>query len=220
MKKLLIAANWKSNMTKFEAKKWLEDFSMYPIQEGVEVVVFAPFTLLEMISSYIKINDMPILLGAQDISPFGKGAYTGEISAEQIKEFATYVLIGHSERRSNFTESKDMINKKIEKAKEADLSMLVCVSDLDQVKSLSVSDLALAYEPIEAIGTGKPQDPNEAQSFVSQIKDILNTTVIYGGSVNSENVINYTGIDNISGVLVGSASLDAKSFVDIIKNAS
>lgn len=219
MKKLVIAANWKSNMTRLEAKKWLEDFSMYEVPSDIKIVIFAPFTLLDMLSAYIKINDLPIFVGAQNISPFGKGAYTGEICAQQIREFATYVLIGHSERRSNFNESNEMINKKIEKAKEEGLQIMICVSDLDQVKILATNDLVIAYEPIEAIGTGKPQDPKEAELFVNQIKETSNVDVVYGGSVNGENVINYTGLDNVNGVLVGSKSLDAKSFVDILKNA-
>jgi triosephosphate isomerase (TIM) len=219
MKNLLIAANWKSNMTKIEAKKWLEDFSMMSIPGNVELVLFAPFTLLDILCGYIRVNDLKITLGAQDVSQFGFGAYTGEISAEQIKEFADYALIGHSERRTNFNESIEVINKKIEKAKEAGLKILVCVSSLDQVKSLPDTELTIAYEPVSAIGTGNAEDPKSVFEMASRIKEIRNVNVIYGGSVNGQNIKDYLSIDNISGVLVGSASLDANSFGEIIKNA-
>lgn len=219
MKNLLIAANWKSNMSKDEAKKWLEEFSLESLPEGVQVVLLAPFTLLDMISAYIRVNSLPIDLGAQDLSPFDKGAYTGELAAEQLKEFCSYVLIGHSERRSNFKEDEEIVNKKIEKAKAAGLKIIVCVSDISQVKSLVAEDLVIAYEPLGAIGTGNAEDPGDVASFVSQIKEIKNAEVIYGGSVNPENVKNYTGLENINGSLVGSESLRSGSFSQVIKNA-
>ena len=76
MKNLLICANWKSNVTRNEAKKWLEEFSLTSYPQGSEIFLFAPFTLLDMISGYIRVNDLPIQLGAQDISPFDPGAFT------------------------------------------------------------------------------------------------------------------------------------------------
>ncbi len=220
MKKLINAANWKSNMTKFEAKGWLENFSLLDHPSESETVLFAPFTLLDMLSSYIRINDvLPVNLGAQDISPFDKGAFTGEINADQIKEFGNFVLIGHSERRSNFNESNDLINKKIEKALSAGLRVIVCVSNLEQVKALNSSEIIIAYEPLSAIGTGNAENPEDVKSFVDNIKEIKNVKVIYGGSVKAENVNQYTSLENIEGVLVGSASLDANSFSSLIKNA-
>lgn len=219
MKNLLIAANWKSNMTKFEARKWLEEFSLFDYPQEVEIVLFAPFTLLDMLDSYIKINDLPITLGSQDISPFDSGAFTGEVNAAQIKEMASYVLIGHSERRLNFSESNEMINKKIDKAKSVGLNVMVCISDLEQVKALNTSDFVIAYEPLSAIGTGNPQNPDEVINFVKKIKEIKNVSVVYGGSVKQDNVKNYTSLENIDGSLVGSESLNAKSFSTLITNA-
>lgn len=219
MKNLLIAGNWKSNMVKSEARQWLEEFSEQDFPENAEIVIFAPFTLLDMISAYIKVNDLPVRLGAQDISPFEKGAYTGEINVEQIKEFGDYVLIGHSERRSNFSESDEMVNKKIEMAKAAGLNIVVCVSNLDQVNKLSSRDLVIAYEPIDAIGTGNAEDPKHTSEIASEIKNQTSASVIYGGSVNPENVKKYTGLENINGVLVGSESLHPRSFVSLIRNA-
>jgi triosephosphate isomerase len=219
MKKLIIAANWKSNMTKEEAEIWLREFSTQDFSGLPEVILLAPFTLLDMASAYIKEKDLDIALGAQDISPFEKGAYTGEIYSGEIKEFCSYVLIGHSERRSNFNETDEIVNKKIEEAASSGLNIIVCVSNISQVRSLTTDNLVIAYEPLDAIGTGNAENPEDVESFVNQIKEIKNSVVIYGGSVNSEIVKNYTGLENINGVLIGSESLKANSFSDIIRNA-
>lgn len=219
MKNKLLAANWKSNMTKDEAKAWFEEVSKSNIPNSLGIVIFPPFTFLDFLDFLIKANNLSFKLGAQDISPFDLGPYTGEVSAHQIKEFADYVLIGHSERRSNFNESNELVNKKIDKALLVDLIPIVCVSNLDQVRSLSPGNFIIAYEPIAAIGTGNPEDPKTVFSMVSQIKQIKNADVLYGGSVNENNIKEYLDIENISGALVGGASLDSKSFTNILKNA-
>ena len=221
MKKTLIAANWKSNKTKNEAKNWLEKVSVQNFEESLEVVILAPFTLLDTISGYIRVNDLPFKLGAQDVSPFDSGAYTGEVSAAQIKEFADYVLIGHSERRANFGESDEMVRKKVERAIAQELKPIVCISDLSQVANLKFDqELIIAYEPLEAIGTGKPQDPNSVESMANQIRAKMNATrIIYGGSVNADNLRDYVNLDGIEGALVGGGSLNSSSFIDILKNA-
>src|SRR5579872_3663207 len=109
MKKLYIIANWKSYKTTQEAKDWLIEakkmLSEKPLTENKVFVLCVPFTLLSLVSQFIHENSLPIFVGSQDISPFGMGAYTGEINAAQIKEFANYALIGHSERRRYFHES-------------------------------------------------------------------------------------------------------------------
>lgn len=219
MKNKLLAANWKSNKTKFEAKDWLVEISNYEFPEGVEVILFPPSTLLDVVSGYVRVNSMPFKIGAQDVSPFGPGAYTGEVSAEQIKEFADYVLIGHLERRVNFSESTDMIIKKIDRAISVGLTPIVCVSELKELSGLSSSRIVVAYEPISAIGTGEAMDPNLVEDFSKEIKKINIQNVIYGGSVNSENVKNYLSLPSVDGLLVGGQSLDPKSFADLIKNA-
>lgn len=207
-------------MTKEEARKWLEDFSSYEISENIDVILFPPFTLLDVLSSYIKINDLKIKLGAQNVSHFPKGAFTGEVYAREIKEFAEYVLIGHSERRSNFNETNEIINEKIKAAMEAKLKIIVCVSNIEQVKELIDGEYIIAFEPIEAIGTGNPENPKDVSSMISKITEIKKVEVLYGGSVDPDNVRDYTSKDNISGTLVGSESLKANSFIEIIKNAS
>lgn len=219
MKNKLLAANWKSNKTKFEAKDWLVEISNYEIPTGIEVIIFPPFTLLDIISGYVRVNSMPFKIGAQDISPFDSGAFTGEISARQIKEFASHVLIGHSERRNNFLENADMIAKKVDKALSEGLTPIVCVSSLEQANNLKSDKIIFAYEPIGAIGTGKPEDSSSVEKIARQIKKTNNHRVIYGGSVNAQNIKNYLDLSSIDGALVGGDSLDSKSFANIIQNA-
>lgn len=225
MKNKILVANWKSNKTKTEAKNWLEEVSAQSFPEILEVIILAPFTLLDTISGHIRVNDLPFKLGAQDVSPFDSGAYTGEISAKQIKEFADYVLIGHSERRTNFSEDKEIVRKKIEKAIAAGLTPIVCVSDLSQIDNLeSNKEIVIAYEPPGVISTSgpnaSPESPALVSEFIKKLKERLSVEVIYGGSVDADNIRKYLSLENISGVLVGGQSLDPGSFINILKNAS
>ena len=200
MKKLLIAANWKSNKTKNEARNWIFELSRQIFPENLEIVIFPPLTLLDFLDSFIKANDLHFKLGAQNISPFEQGSYTGEVSADQIKEFANYSLIGHSERRENFAEDEALINRKIEQAISQSLTPIVCISNLGQVRNLSSGRIVIAYEPLDAIGSGKPEDPRSVFNTINQIKQVRNVKVLYGGSVDSSNIKNYTSQENISGV--------------------
>ncbi len=219
MKNKLLAFNWKSNKTKIEAKDWLVDASSVEVPEGIKVVVFPPFTLLDVMNGYVRVNSLPFSIGAQDVSPYGKGAYTGEVSAEQIKEFSEYVLIGHSERRINLKEDANMISKKVDQALSQKLKIIVCISSLDELLELKPEGLVIAYEPIGAIGTGNASSPKEVEEMSKKIKDMGFKDVIYGGSVNSENIKTFLGLSLVDGVLVGGESLDPKSFINIIGNA-
>ena len=123
MRKLLIVANLKSYKNENEAKNWLEDFKK--IKElnldlsQKEIIICPSFTQLFSFSSYFSSNNIEVKLGAQNVSPFDEGAFTGEVNAKQIKDFAQYVLIGHSERRNNFQESEKMLEEKVKRALEA-----------------------------------------------------------------------------------------------------
>lgn len=221
MKKTLIAANWKSNKTKTEAKNWLEEIFTQTIPEHLEVVIFCPFTLLDTISGYIRVNSLPFKLGAQDISPFDCGAYTGEVSGAQIKEFADYVLIGHSERRSNFSESDKLLEQKVNRALEAGLEPIFFVQNSETVIPPGIK--TIVYEPPGSISTvsgGTPDSPENVSSNIEKINAGRSfESILYGGSVNSNNVKSYLNLKNISGVVVGAQSLDPKSFIEVIKNA-
>ena len=220
MKNKLLAFNWKSNKTKIEAKNWLVEASSVEVPSGIQVVVFPPFTLLDVMIGYVRVNSLPFTIGAQDVSPFGSGAYTGEVSAEQIKEFSEYVLVGHSERRNNLKEDNEIISKKVDQALSQELKTIVCVSNLDELPDLKSESLIIAYEPIQAVGTGNASSADEVEKVAKKIKEVGFKNVIYGGSVNSENVKTFLDLSSIDGVLIGGESLDPKSFIGLIKNAA
>lgn len=218
MKKLFIIANWKSNKTEPEAKDWLQRFKIQDLRfKNKKVIVCSSFTLLHEMKSLITNYQLPITLGAQNISPFDGGSYTGEVSARQIKEFADYVIIGHSERKTYFNETDEMINRKIEMALKYDLIPILCVLDIGQMPN---SKIIVAYEPLFAVGSGNPDTPENADNIALGIKKTIGEiSVLYGGSVTSKNAKDFTQMPNIDGVLVGSASLDPLEFSKIIEVA-
>lgn len=219
MKNLFIVANWKENKTVDSAIKFLEEFktALTP-REDITTVICPPFTLVPMVSEFIKTNNLSIEVGVQNISSFEEGAHTGEISAAQAAEFASYVIVGHSERRA-IGETDDVVARKSSNATAARLTPILCVQGGTTPVPPGVK--LVAYEPVEAIGTGNPDTPGNAQKVAAAIKEKNSgvVSVLYGGSVTSENVINFTNMPDISGVLVGSSSLDPYEFSSIIKNA-
>ena len=222
MKKVFIVANLKSYKTEIEAKNWLESFkNIKDLSNEIsekEIIICPPFTLLELFKDFILKNQIKAFLGAQDLSPFGEGAYTGEVNAKQIKDFADYVLIGHSERRKNFNETKEILNEKVRLALSYSLKPIYIIQNKDEEIPKGVE--LIAYEPTEAIGSGQPDSPENADDTANLVKQKLNDyNILYGGSVISENVNSFTKMPNISGVLIGGASLDAEEFIKIIKNA-
>lgn len=219
MKKTFIVANWKSNMTSSEAKSWVEQLDIQSLDlSGKEVVICPPLTLLSDLKLHFVNNKLNVDLGAQNISPFEEGAYTGEVSAKQVKEFVQYVIVGHSERRKNFGETDEILFKQFNLARENGLKVIYCVQG-KETRIPDGSDL-VAYEPINAIGTGNPDSPENAEEIAAYFKaNFKVSTVLYGGSVTADNVGSFTKMPNIDGVLVGKASLDAREFYEIIKNA-
>lgn len=229
MKKIFIIANWKSNKSTLEAENWLQEISnfqsirqaqdKFPISNEKEVIICPPFTLLSTLKTYIDEKRLPFKLGGQDVSPFGAGAYTGEINAEQIKEFADYAIIGHSERRNNFGETDELHGKKVKLALEAELTPIYCIQNENTHVPEGVS--LVAYEPPTAIGTGNPDTPENAERVAGEVmkKYTLVKAVIYGGSVTSENVHNFISMPSVDGVLIGGASLDPRKFAQIIQNS-
>lgn len=214
MKKLFVVANWKSNKTTIEAENWLQVVQ----NSEKEVVICPPFTLLSLVSSEVRTKQLRVKIGAQDISSFGEGAYTGEINGKQIKEFADYVIIGHSERRKNFGETDEILFEKMRLAKENGLIVIFCVQGKET--KIPVNTDIVAYEPINAIGTGNPDTPENADDVAAYFKANFQVSgVLYGGSVTAANVNSFTQKPNIDGILVGNASLDAQEFYKLIKNA-
>lgn len=211
-------------------------------KEKNEIAVF-PSTLAAR-EVTLCLNGSGIAVGAQDVAWVPKGAYTGAVSAHMFKATGCkYALVGHSERRYVFNESDDDARKKIEACLDAGLIPVVCVGetqeDLNENKreyrlkkqlmkafdglQINGGKVLVAYEPVWAIGSGKPCSPDEADSVQGWIKMELKQylkqeiPVLYGGSVNPENVVSYVARDVIDGVLVGGASTKLDSFLKLIK---
>src|SRR3990167_3637702 len=226
MKKIFIVANWKCNKTIQETEEWLHEFDkQFKIDtidiDNKKVIVAPSFTLLEHAAYCLGNLNLALTLAAQNVSPFDEGSYTGEVSAKQIKEFAKYAIIGHSERRNNFCESKEVVAKKIDQALRCSLTPIVCISEVAQISNPQLSSfksqLVIAYEPFFAIGSGNPDTPENAEKIARNIKKELGEIhVLYGGSVTSSNVASFTKVANIDGVLVGKASLDPLEFLEIV----
>jgi triosephosphate isomerase len=218
MKKLFIVANWKSNKLASEINAYAG--IQQESNELREVIICPPFTLLSNFKTLIDEKKLSYKLGAQNISPYTAGAYTGEINGQQIKEFADYVIIGHSERRSKFGESEDALKEKVEQALANKLTPIYCIQD----ENTFVPDGAslVAYEPVSAIGTGNPDTPENAEKVATAVmsKNPHVEFMLYGGSVTPENIASFVEQEHINGVLIGGASLDPERFEKLINATS
>lgn len=218
MKQSIIVANWKSHMTESDASEWLKGISETLIKDLQKVILCAPFLLLSSLQEQIVGEKLPIDLGAQNISPFDEGPYTGEINGKQLAEYVKYVIIGHSERRNHFHEDDTMMREKVTMAQKYQIMPIFCVQTADTFIPKDVE--IVAFEPIAAIGSGKADSPENANEIAKKLKEQTNIKkVLYGGSVTSENVKSFTSMDHIDGVLVGGASLSPQDFLQIIHNA-
>ena len=213
-------------MTSLESKSWLDGLKIQDLEFfDKEIIICPPFTLLSEFKAYLLSKASAVKLGAQDISSLNEGAHTGEINGKQIREFAEFVIVGHSERREDFLENEEIINLKIKQAFKHSLIPIVCVSNLEQSKALREvtrvnTRLVVAYEPLFAVGSGTADTPENADQMAKKIKDILGEIpVLYGGSVNHSNVNKFSKMFHADGVLIGKASLDPLEFLQISKNA-
>lgn len=218
MGKKLYIANWKSNKTKKEAIQFFdylrENLKKIDLSDK-EVIIAPPFTLLAKCHYLISEYNLPIKLAAQNVSSYPEGAYTGEISAKQVKEFADFVIIGHSERRKYLHENENDIENKIREAKETDLTVIQCIQD--EYGLIYKNADVIAYEPPSAIGTGNPDDPSHIAQVFEKIKEQDNSfPLLYGGSVAPQNISDFLSIDGLSGFLIGGASLEADSFIQLL----
>lgn len=235
MEKFFIIANWKSNKTTDEAIEWLREISKIK-DHNLKIILCAPFTALYPLKLLIEKSGLPIKLGAQDISPFPDGAYTGEISARMLKDLGVgYVLVGHSERRRYFGETDIQVAQKVRMALDFEIIPIVCVGEFNQfiniLNKLETKELAkiiFMLEPPGAISvqTG-PVGQGEAESVqnvIEMIKKMKKFTPVsnffYGGSVKSHNITNFLSQPEINGVVPGTASQNAQEFIKMIENAA
>ncbi|HEV2339777.1 MAG TPA: triose-phosphate isomerase [Patescibacteria group bacterium] len=218
MRKQLFVANWKSHKTQSEAQLWLQTFTPLLYQTTHTVILCPPFPLLAFCKSYIAEHHLPITLGSQTVSPHEEGAYTGEVSARTLKDFVEYVIIGHSETRQLHHETDEQLQQKVTLALAHGLTPIYCVSTETQPIPKLVT--IVAYEPLFAIGSGHPANPNAVEEIAHSIKQRYAVSyILYGGSVTGEDVMQFSRLLSIGGVLVGGASLSPQSFAKIIHHA-
>jgi len=248
LRKKIVAGNWKMNKAVAEAEDLAAGVKRDLAEcRDVDVILCPPFTSLKVVGDII--SDTVIKLGAQNMHWEGDGAHTGEISSSMLRDlFCHYVILGHSERRANCGETDEIVNRKVRAALDANLAPIVCVGEtLEQreagearnvVKTQVAGSLAglgedlakiiVAYEPVWAIGTGKTASPAQAQEMHAFVRerlgelggDVADTVRIqYGGSVKPSNAAELFSQPDIDGGLVGGASLEARSFVEIVEAA-
>lgn len=245
----IIIANWKCNPISNKEAENLYNSICKKIKgiKNAEVIFCPPFIYLKNIE--LKQN---IFLGAQNCFWEEEGAFTGEVSAKQLADLkCSHIIIGHSERRKYFAESNETVNKKIKACLNASLVPILCVGetqeqrDREETQKIVESELTeglaeisevklrskgfiVAYEPVWAIGTGRPCDVEESQKMNLMIKKIVSEIyslpilkslkIVYGGSVNNKNAASYIKEAGYDGLLVGGASLKSDEFSQIVKN--
>ncbi len=251
IRKKLIAGNWKMNKTSADAVSLARELVIaIGTQSDVEVVICPPFTALEGAAK--AIDGSLLKLGAQNMHFEASGAFTGEVSAPMLRAlFATHVILGHSERRTLFGETDELVNKKVLAALKNQLRPIVCVGEslaereagstlkvvqtqtergLEGVSKDLAATLVVAYEPVWAIGTGKVATTEQAQEVHAFIRGLLTklfgeqvaqkVRILYGGSMKPANAPELLAQKDIDGGLIGGASLEARSFVELVKAAS
>ncbi len=251
MKKTLIVANWKMNLTTHQASTLVHRYNQVITgHQNIEVVI-APSTLsLQPLS--IELDRRKFRLAAQDAYPKDEGPYTGEVSFAMLRDLVHYCIVGHSARRVYFGESLELIRDKVGAAVRNGICPIICIGEtkherdsgetkqvihdqittaLKNITSDELETIVIAYEPVWAISTfqgevAKPDDMQKAIDYIRfQIKELYGAhaaevvRVIYGGSVNEQDVRAYLELPGCDGVLVGAASLNYAKFGAIVDSA-
>lgn len=243
-----IVGNWKMNGTRamLSEARAIDRASQRLMK--VEVALAPPFTLIHAVHKEAE----QIGVGAQDCHPGAEGAHTGDVSAAMVADAgAKFVILGHSERRQDHGESDALVREKAESALAAGLKLIVCCGETEETRDageaegfvtaqlrrslpaeidLAEERLAVAYEPIWAIGTGRTPTVSDIGAMHRAIRALLvemygkesgsEVRILYGGSVKPENARELLGADEVGGALVGGASLTAESFLGIVVGAA
>lgn len=248
MRTAVIAGNWKMNTTLAEATALVEHMKdKLDTIQGVEKVLCPPFISLAAVGELLR--GTSIRLGAQNSHYELKGAYTGEVSPSMLSGMCEFVILGHSERRQYFSETDEVVNRKVRAVFGAGLIPILCVGEKLQERQSgrteevvrrqvtgalagvdSPQGLVIAYEPVWAIGTGMAATGDEASITVALIRGelrrlygaemALGTRILYGGSVTADNIGEFVTQQEIDGALVGGASLKADEFVSIVEQSA
>ncbi len=247
--KNLIAGNWKMNGSMKDAVNLAQGVveavqNDASVLEKNEILVCPPYHHLVPVQAELS---MAVSLGAQDCSPFSNGAYTGDISADMLKDInCSYVILGHSERRQYYVESNMLIRQKASMAHEASLTAIICVGETEEEREAgreqevvatqmldslpdgaTAENTVIAYEPVWAIGTGKVATIDDITVMHDFIRTKLTEKIdnadairlLYGGSVKPANAAEILAVENVNGALIGGASLKAEDFIGIAKAA-
>jgi len=251
MRKKIVAGNWKMNLSFSEADDLLalilDDIEENGLPENVDVVVCPPALYLELATDMAC--GKPLHVGAQNVSAYESGAYTGEISAAMLESVEVgYCIIGHSERRQYFGEKDEELADKTDillkhgitpiyccgerlEERESDMHMDVVSKQLENglfhLKEKEISGVVIAYEPVWAIGTGKTASVDDVAEMHGFIREQLDgkvpapekVRILYGGSMKPENAGELLSTENVDGGLIGGASLSAESFLAIARAA-
>ena len=247
MRTPLVVGNWKMNLTVRDSVALVNDLKgRLANSSGVDVVVSPPFTALADVGR--AISGSPIELGAQNLFWEPRGAFTGEIAAPMLWDLGcTYVIVGHSERRRQLNEDDDAVRRKVGAALANELIPILCVGETleerDQGRTERIlqtqarlgtlyitpeqaAQLVIAYEPVWAIGTGRPATGPEAERIAGLVRTWVrewfgdradSIRILYGGSVTPQSIGEFSSQKNIDGALVGGSSLDAAAFAAIIE---
>jgi triosephosphate isomerase len=251
MRTPLLAANWKMHKTQAEARAFIGELApVISKVSNVDVVIAPAFT--GIFAAVDATASTKIKIAGQDLYFERQGAFTGEVSAEMLKDAgASHVIIGHSERRRLFGDTDEVVNKKMRAAITGGLTPIVCVGEtlaereagdtlnvldrqvkigLDGLSGDELAALVIAYEPVWAIGTGKNATPAEAGEAHAHIRSRLRQwfggapadrcRILYGGSVKPENIRELIGLPDVDGALVGGASLEVRSFAEIVTRSA
>ena len=250
MRKPIIAGNWKMNGSRSSIKELLDGVKagMGDVTSA-EVAVCAPSIYLADVSE--QLSGSAVAWGGQNLSTEAKGAFTGEISADMLLDFkCKYVIVGHSERRTLYGETDELVAEKFEVARKAGLKPILCIGEsLEERESgvtidvcarqinavieksgvKALADGVIAYEPIWAIGTGVTATPDQAQETHAAIRKMIaekdasvaeQVRIQYGGSMNAANAKELLAMEDIDGGLIGGASLKAEDFLAICTAAN
>jgi triosephosphate isomerase len=239
----LMAGNWKMNLTHLEAIGFVQKLAFSFTDkdfDGCEVVVLPPFTDIRSVQTMVDGDHLRIRYGAQDLSPFDAGAYTGDVSGLMLAKLGcTYVTVGHSERRQHHAETDEVVNAKVLAAYRHALTPILCVGEslevrqaaghlehttaqlraaMAMVTAAQARSVVVAYEPVWAIGTGEVASPADAQEVCGALRATLGA--LYNATVASAVRVLYGGsvkTDNVAGALVGGASLVPEDFVRLVR---
>ena len=212
-----ILGNWKANKNFTEMKQWIYTFQReYRPHENVSLGVFPPFPFISYVQGKLK-DCKNVFVGAQTISSYEKGSYTGEVTATTLEGVASYSIIGHSERRKTFLETNEQLAEKVKECLSHGITPIYCVRDEKDPIPQGVK--FVAYEPVAAIGTGVNEPADQTIAMKKKMKLPQDVVFIYGGSVNEKNAFEYLATGEIDGFLIGKACLDAKQFIAIARAA-